>query len=107
MADKSPTEAIKGLNPTVAIALAILIASAMVLGTTLGFLRSDAYTTVKQIQLGIETTESMDRTGLDITSPINAIDIDDYANSIDQRIKLIDDYADFGPQAVSDAQLGL
>jgi hypothetical protein len=100
-------EIVKGLNPTVAIALAIVIASAMVLGTTLSFLHSGAYTTVKQIQLGIETTESMDQGGLDITSPINAIDIDDYANSIDQRIKLIDDYADFGPEAVSDAQLGL
>jgi hypothetical protein len=107
MADKSPSEAVKGLNPTVAIALAIFIAFVMVLGTTLSFLRSGAYTTVKQIRLGIETTESMDQDGLDITSPINAIDIDDYANSIDQRIKLIDDYADFGPEAVSDAKLGL
>ena len=38
---------------------------------------------------------------------INAQDIDNYSLSIYQRLKAIDDYTDFGPEAVSDSALGL
>jgi hypothetical protein len=105
---KAPAgEAVKGFNPIIAIAIAITIAFFMVLATTITFLRSSAYTTVKQIQIGIQATESMNQGNLDITSPINAIDIDQYATGINQRLDMMDDYADFGPEAVADAQLGL
>lgn len=108
MAKEQPSnEVIKGFNPTVAIAVAVAAAFVMVLVTTIIFLRSGAYATVKQIQIGIRATESMDQGNLDITSPINAIDIDQYADGISQRLNMIDDYADFGPEAVSNAQLGL
>jgi nitrogen fixation/metabolism regulation signal transduction histidine kinase len=107
MAQGQSTETIKGVNPIAAIAIAIAIAFVMVLVTTFIFLRSSAYATVKQIQIGIQATEAMDQGDLDITSPINAVDIDQYATSINQHLDMIDDYADFGPEAVSDAQLGL
>jgi cell division protein FtsL len=108
MAKEQPSnEVIKGVNPTIAITIAIAVAFVMVLATTIIFLRSSAYTTVKQIQIGIRATEAMNQGNLDITSPINAIDIDQYTDSINQRLNMIDDYADFGPEAVSNAQLGL
>lgn len=96
-----------GTNPLIAIGIAIFIAFIMVTATTVIFLHSDAYTTVKQIKIGNEAVKSLDKTLLDTDSPINAQDIDNYSLSIYQRLKAIDDYTDFGPEAVSDSALGL
>ena len=107
MDTQNQSQASKDLSLTALLAIVILIALIVVFITTVNFLKSNAYNTVKQIQLGIETTESIDGTDLDITSPINAIDIDDYYNSLSKRLQMVDDYADFGPESVSDQTLGL
>ena len=108
MLNKQDTPEKTGLNPTVAIFLAIAISLIMVATTTATFLRSSAYTTVKQIQIGISATESIDSAdGIDITSPINAVDIDEYVQDVKQRLSLLNDSADFGPEDVSDSALGL
>jgi hypothetical protein len=96
-----------GLNVSAAVFIAIAIACVMVAVTTVIFLRSSAYTTVKQIQIGIKTTESLEHGDLDVTSPINAINIDDYASAINQRLKSVNDANDFGPETISDTALGL
>jgi len=100
-------EANTGTNPLLAIVLAIAIAAAMVTVTTLNFLNSGAYTTVKQIQIGIQTTDAVNQSDLDIISPINAADIDKYVTTLEQRLNTSDNYEDFGPEAVSDTALGL
>jgi hypothetical protein len=108
MLDDQTEDSDKSVNPIAAIGIAIVLAGIMVMITTVNFLRSGAYTTVKQIQIGIKAVDSVNQSDeLDITSPINAIDIDEYASGINQRLDLINDYADFGPEAISDSSLGL
>lgn len=107
MVKKHSAKTEEGLNPFIAILGTMIITVVMVTVTTIVFLRSGAYATVKQIQLGIQATELVDQGDLDITSPINAADIDEYATSLSQRLNAIDNDKDFGPEAVSDAALGL
>jgi hypothetical protein len=96
-----------GINPFLVIMAAIALATAMVVITTVNFLHSGAYNTVKQIQIGVQTTEGINQSDLDVTSPINALDINEYAADLEQRLNTLDNYEDFGPEAVSDASLGL
>lgn len=97
----------RGVNPLLAIGTAIVIALSMVIFTTVNFLHSGAYMTVKQIQIGIKAEHILADEDLDTDSPINASDLDVYANSMHQKIKILDDTADFGPGAVSDQSLDL
>jgi hypothetical protein len=58
------------------------------------FLKSGAYDTVKQISAAEDVlAESIE--GIDTTSPIQSSDLDDYANSLPQRVKLLNDAEDF------------
>lgn len=107
MAKIRTTKNIEGLNPIIAMLAVIFITAAMVTVTTIIFLRSSAYATVKQIRLGIEATDLLDQDDVDVTSPINATDIDTYSSSLFQRLDALDDYKDFGPDTVSDTTLGL
>jgi hypothetical protein len=79
----------------------------MVTFTTISFFRSSAYNTVKQIQTGNKFVRSIDKDTIDTISPINASDIDEYAQSMKQRLRTLDDESDFGPADVSDTTLGL
>jgi hypothetical protein len=97
----------KGTNPLIFIGLAIAVAVVMVISTTTSFFRSGAYMTVKQIQIGTQSTISLNDESIDMLSPIKDSDIDVYASNISQRLKLLDDKADFGSEAVSDTSLKL
>ena len=94
-------------NPLFAIGVVVLVAIIMIIITTVSFLRSGAYTTVKQIQIGTQAVHLMDRNDLDTTSPINASDIDNIASNIKQQVQTLNDKNDFGPDDVSDSALGL
>jgi len=96
-----------GTNLLWAIGISVLIAILMVVATTYSFYQSGAYTTVKQIQTGTKLVNSLDIGELDAKAPINASDIDEYARSINLKLKALNDQADFGPQGLSDASLGL
>jgi hypothetical protein len=97
----------KGINLLYAIGVSVGIALIMVIVATFSFYHSGAFTTVKQIQTGTQFVKSIDKDSLDVESPINASDIEDYAESIKARLKTLDDNSDFGPDDVSDAALGL
>jgi hypothetical protein len=107
--DKTLPEKITGTSPILAIGLAVAVAAVMVTVTTIIFLNSSAYTTVKQIQTGSVVISSLDldRDGIDTITPIKAADIDAYAKNIKQRLQSLDDSGDFGPAPVSDSSLGL
>lgn len=107
MTKKHKTKKLDDLNPLLAMTGVLIITGVMVAITTVVFLHSSAHTTVKQIQLGIEASNLIEQDDIDITSPINATDIDEYHTSINQRLNAIDDQEDFGPEAVSDKALGL
>jgi len=96
-------------SPLLAIGIAVLVATIMTIVTTLIFLNSGAYTTVKQIQTGSEiiTPYQLSQVGIDTSKPIKASDIDDYASTIQKSLQTLNDNQDFGPVPVSDNSLGL
>lgn len=96
-----------GANPLLAIGMAVGVAVLMITATTISFIRSDAYDTVKQIKTGSKMVQLINRDGLDILSPIKAADIDIFAQDFNKQLRSLDDYEDFGPNAVSDTSLGL
>jgi hypothetical protein len=82
------------LNLAWAVALTIGISAVMVLVSFAIFVQSGAYDTVKQISAAAGVLQ----TGLDdidTTSPIQAIDIEDYAKTLPQRVKPFNDTEDF------------
>lgn len=89
------------------LAIVIVFSSLMITATTLVFFKSSAYGTVKQIQAGTQISDTFDQSGLDVTSPINAVDIDKLAESVYLKVQALDDNADFGSDSVSDSSLGL
>ena len=105
--DNQQPEKTEGANPVLAIGIAIAVAALMVSATTFNFLHSGAYTTVKQIQIGTRVVHAIEQGDIDTISPIKAADIDQYALSIKERMKALDDNNDFGSAAVSDSALGL
>jgi hypothetical protein len=97
----------EGLNPLVAIATAIAFAVGLVLITFIIFLNSGAYKTVKQIQAGTSIARALQSADIDTRSPIKSDDISVYESSVTQRLNVLDDSSDFGPNDVTDANLGL
>lgn len=97
----------EGFNPVLAISIIISIALAMVIITFTIFVRSSAYTTVKQIRSGKVVVHALDKSDLDTTSPIKANDIDAFAKTVDQRLRMLDDASDFSAADVTDQKLGL
>lgn len=97
----------RGTNLLYAIGIAVGIAILMTTVTTYSFYHSGAYTTVKQIQTGVQFVNSLDIEAIDAKAPINASDIDKYAQSIRAKLQTLEDEKDFGPQSVSDGSLGL
>jgi hypothetical protein len=97
----------KQMSLALALGFAILLASTMVITTLFIFLKSNAYQTVKQIQTGVEVINSLNSDDIDITTPIKANDIDEYSNIFQQKIKILDDYTDFGPSDTSENALGM
>lgn len=98
---------IVGTNPIFAIGVAIGIAAIMVLATFLIFINSDSYKTVKQIEAGTAIAKSLQSNDIDTRSPIKADDITTYQQSVETRLKTLDDSSDFGDQALSDQALGI
>jgi hypothetical protein len=93
-------------NPLWALAFAILVGIAMVSITFLIFIKSSAYETVQQIQIGASKQADLGP-GYDVTSPVNAKDIDAFNAKIESKLNSIDDNADFNESKVSEATLGL
>lgn len=98
---------VEGFNPVLAITIIISIAITMVLVTFIVFINSSAYATVKQIDKGQSVVHALDKSDIDTTSPIKPTDIDSFRQSTDDKLRTLDDAADFSANAVSDKQLGL
>ncbi|HOR23368.1 hypothetical protein KBB76_00020 [Candidatus Saccharibacteria bacterium] len=96
----------KTVSLTFVILVAVMVAIVMVSFTTVAFLKSEAYATVKQIQVGSQRHNYLDE-DIDVTSPIKASDIDEYQTSFRERLHSLDDNKDFGPTNLSDENLGL
>ena len=96
----------RGANPLVAVSVAIGVALIMVTFTFNSFLKSNAYSTIKEIQANNANGGS--RIGdYDTTSPVKAIDIEETSKDIENRINSLDNSADYGPEQVTNDALGL
>lgn len=84
-----------GLNFGWSILLTITVSTVLVLISFGVFLRSGAYETVKQIGAAQEVLQT-DLGDIDTKSPIQAVDLEDYADSLPQRVKAFNDTEDFG-----------
>lgn len=89
------------------VGLIILISVVMVLVSLYVFYNSSAYNTVKEIRLANQQLSQDDLQDYDTKSPIQASDLEDYANSIQLRIKQFNDQEDFSQELVDPSQLGL
>lgn len=85
---------IQKLNLLWVVILAIGISAVMVILSFFVFLQSGAYDTVQQISAA-EDVLATSVEGIDTTSPIQASDLEDYAQSLPQRVKLLNDAEDF------------
>jgi hypothetical protein len=90
----------------IAIAAMAGVVVAFVLITFSMFLRSSAYETVKNIQANTKINGSS-LGDYDTTSPVKAADIEETVRGIENKIDGLDNSADYGPESVSDANLGL
>ncbi len=78
-----------------ALLLSVLISSALVGISFIIFLNSGAYATVKQISAA-ENVLQTKLEDIDTSSPIQASDIDEYAQNLPQRVRAFNDEEDFG-----------
>ena len=74
----------------------VVISTVLVSASFLFFLNSGAYTTVKQISAAAQALQNK-LDGIDTTSPIQATDIEEYAQDLPQRVQTFDDAEDYGP----------
>ena len=94
-------------NFGLALSIVIAIAVAMTAVTITVFLRSGAYVTVKQIQIGSHVSYTFEEGDLDVTSPIKSTDIDELAKNVYSRVQVLNDDVDFGSSDVTDVALTL
>jgi hypothetical protein len=85
---------IQKLNLLWVVIITIGISSVLVLLSFTIFLKSGAYDTVQQISAA-ENVLATSVEGIDTTSPIQASDLEEYAQSLPQRVKLLNDAEDF------------
>ena len=76
------------------IIITISISAVLVLISFVIFLKSGAYDTVQQISAAADVLATSVE-GIDTTSPIQASDLEEYAQSLQQRVKALDDAEDF------------
>lgn len=93
-------------NPLWALMFAIGVGMLMVAVTFIIFVNSSAYITVKQIQIGASKQIDLGP-GYDVTSPVNAKDIDEFSAKVNARLNSINDAADFDTNKTSEKTLGL
>lgn len=74
----------------------IMVSVVLVSASFLFFIRSGAYDTVKTISAASQALQDQ-LDGIDTTSPIQATDIEDYAQSLPQRVQSFNDTEDYGP----------
>ena len=85
---------IQKLNLLWIVIITIAISTVLVLLSFAIFLNSGAYDTVQQISAA-EDVLAASVEGIDTTSPIQASDLDEYAQSLPQRVKMLNDAEDF------------
>lgn len=78
-----------------ALILTVLISGTLVVISFVIFLNSGAYATVKQISAAADVLQA-NLDDIDTSSPIQASDIDDYAQNLSQRVRAFNDAEDFG-----------
>jgi len=106
MTEPITTSKIEGFNPVLALSIIIGVSMVMVAVTFTIFVRSSAYATVKQIDKGQSIVHALDKSDIDTTSPIKANDIDEFAKTVDERLRTLDDAKDFSASDVSNQSLG-
>jgi hypothetical protein len=105
MSATTDQEVIHGTNPVIAIIAAIVAASVLVIITFTLFVNSSAYVTVKDI---LNNKLSSEDTGdYDTTSPVKAVDIQESIKTIEEQYENLDNNRDYGPDTVSEQNLGL
>lgn len=85
---------IQKLNLLWIVIITIGISTILVILSFAIFLNSGAYDTVQQISAA-EDVLAASIEGIDTTSPIQASDLEEYAESLPQRVKLLNDAEDF------------
>lgn len=105
--DSLRPQTIESTNLVMPLVVAIIIAVIMVTTATLIFLNSSAYNTVKQIQIGTQVANSLNKSDIDTVSPIKASDIYQTYNNIKNQLNQLNDNNDFGPSAVTNQALDL
>lgn len=83
------------INLAWAVAFTIGLSMIMVIISITIFLQSGAYDTVKQIRAADSVLQT-NLEGIDTSSPIQAIDLQEYSESLPQRVKSFNDSEDFG-----------
>lgn len=92
--DDTQLTTIQKLNLLWIVIITIGISAVLVVLSFFIFLQSGAYDTVKQISAA-EDVLAASVEGIDTTSPIQASDLDEYAQSLQQRVKALNDAEDF------------
>lgn len=92
--EEAQLSTIQKLNLLWVVIITIGVSTILVFLSFVIFLKSGAYDTVKQISAAEDVlAESIE--GIDTTSPIQARDLDEYAESLPQRVKLLNDAEEF------------
>lgn len=102
---KQPKQKTASNNPVIAIAIAILLALILSGLSLVSFLHSDAHKTVQLIQKN--PTDTTSDSALDTTSALKSSDIDSIQSAITKDLAGANDAADFSPNELTDAALGL
>ena len=108
MCDSTTKKSAPGVNPILAIGLAILIAVIMSTACMLAYWHSDARRTVELIQNPVTSDSSVgDASALDTTSPVTTSDLDAVKEAISKDVIGLNPNYDFGANQLTDAALGL
>ena len=94
-----------GINLIWVISAVTLISFVLVLVSFIFFINSGAYDTVRQISAATDILEKDDLEGYDITSPIQANDIDVYSETLNARVKNFNS-DEFSNEIISEEKLG-
>lgn len=94
-------------NPVSALGVVIVLAVLMIVFTTILFLRSDAFNTVKQIQAGIKATDKSDLSNYDTTTPVKSEDLDNFSKNLELKLAPIKDESDYSTSKVDYGSLGI
>lgn len=96
----------EGIPLNWAIVVTVLLSMGLVAVSFTIFLYSGAYDTVKQIQAASSAIKDDSIKDLDTKSPVQAIDLRDYSDTVKNRVLLLNDNEDFITSELDASKLG-